>query len=534
MIRHKKLIFAVALGWCSSLCAAPPVQTANGLVEGKTSADGKVRIFEGIPFAAPPVGDLRWREPQPAANWDGVRKATEFGARCMQSNIFPDMVFRDQGPSEDCLYLNVWTSAVDANAKLPVMVWIHGGGFAAGAASEPRQDGEHLAEKGLVVVSLNYRLGVFGFFAHPGLAKESGHHAAGNYGLMDQTAALAWVQKNIAAFGGDPQEVTIFGESAGSFSVCAQIASPLTKGLFERAIGESGAFFGPTLPAKSLEKTEQVGVSFGESIGAGSLEALRAKSAEDLLKAAAKYHDFRFVPNVDGYFLPEDVYSIYAAGKQRSVPLLAGWNADEGSYRGFFKDAQPTVPNYLARLHELFGKEADAVFKLYPAATDEQAKRSAQDLAGDQFIGYSTWKWIEMQSATGGAPVYRYRFEDAPPIGPDEKDLKAAEWRGAYHSSEIEFVFEDLASKHLPWRPGDRKLSEEMASYWTNFAKTGSPDGNGLPRWSAYMKQDGYQVMHLSPEPHAAADTQRARYELLDSMISYEPSSNNSLERRDR
>ncbi|MDQ6705881.1 MAG: carboxylesterase family protein [Acidobacteriota bacterium] len=498
--------------------AGTPVRTANGLVEGKTSANGKVRIFEGVPFAAPPVGDLRWKEPQPAANWDGVRKVTDFGPRCMQANIYGDMVFRDKGPSEDCLYLNVWTPAADAKAKLPVMVWIYGGGFAAGASSEPRQDGEHLAERGVVVVSLNYRLGVFGFLAHPELAKESGHHAAGNYGLMDQAAALGWVQKNIAAFGGDPAEVTIFGESAGSFSVCAQMASPLTTGLFERAIGESGAFFGTTLETGSLQKTEEAGVKFGESIGSGSLSALRAKSAGELLKAAGREHEPRFQPNIDGYFLPEDVYSIYAAGKQRGIPLLAGWNADEGSYRSFLKGAQPTVQNYLARLHELFGDKADAMFKLYPAATDEQVKRSAQDLAGDQFIGYSTWKWIEMQSARGGAPVYHYRFEDAPPIGADEKDSEAAKWRGAKHSAEIEFVFEDLASKHLPWRARDRKLSEEMATYWTNFAKTGSPNGNGLPSWPAYRKQDGYQVMHLAPEPHAAADTQRARYELLDSM----------------
>ncbi len=522
MTTSKKLTFAATLVCCSTLFAATPVRTDNGLVEGTTSADGKVRIYEGIPFAAPPVGELRWKEPQPMTHWDGVRKATEFGARCIQANIFPDMVFRDKGPSEDCLYLNVWTPAADANAKLPVMVWIYGGGFAAGASSEPRQDGEHLAEKGVVVVSMNYRLGVFGFFAYPELAKESEHHASGNYGLMDQTAALRWVQKNIAGFGGDPQEVTIFGESAGSFSVSAQMASPLTKGLFERAIGESGAFFGTTLETKSLEKAEEIGLNFAELIGAGSLAALRAKSADELLEATGKGHEPRFVTDIDGYFLPEDVYSIYAAGKQRNIPLLAGWNADEGSYQEFLKRAQPTVHNYVARLHELFGDKADAVFKLYPAATDEQVKRAAQDLAGDRFIGYSAWKWIEMQNATGGAPVYRYRFEDAPPIGVDEKDPAAATWRGAYHSAEIEFVFGDLASKRLPWRSQDRKLSEEMATYWTNFAKTGSPNGNGLPSWPAYMKQDGYQVMHLSPKPHAAADTQRARYELLDSMT-YEP-----------
>src|ERR1700733_3074289 len=227
----------------ASFGAQVQVRTEAGLVAGTHSADGKVVIFKGIPFAAPPVGELRWKEPQPVSPWKGVSKATEFGARCMQALIYEDMVFRDAGPSEDCLYLNVWTPGVSAKTKLPVMVWIYGGGFQAGATSEPRQDGEHLAHKGVVVVSMNYRLGIFGFFVHPGLAAESPHHAAGNYGLMDQTAALRWVQRNVNAFGGDPNNVTIFGESAGSFSVSAQVASPLAKGLFQKAIDESGGAF---------------------------------------------------------------------------------------------------------------------------------------------------------------------------------------------------------------------------------------------------------------------------------------------------
>ncbi len=524
MIRRSRVRHAIALAVlvsAGSIFAASPVRTANGLVEGTTSADSKVQIFKGIPFAAPPVGELRWKAPQPPANWDGVRKATAFGSRCMQGHIYADMVFRDNGPSEDCLYLNVWAPA-ETSAKLPVMVWIYGGGFAAGAASEPRQDGEHLAEKGVVVVSLNYRLGIFGFFTHPELAKESDHDSAGNYGLLDQVAALEWVHKNIGAFGGDPRNVTIFGESAGSFSVSALMASPLTQGLFERAIGESGAYFGKTLQTDTLAKSEKADKQFGESIGAPTLAALRAKSADELLQDAMRQKGLRFVPNIDGYFLPEDVYSIYAAGKQRHVPLLAGWNADEGSYKTIFHKEKPTLQNYVARIHAMFGDKADAILSAYPASNDEQAKRAAQDLSGDQFIGYSTWKWIEMQSETGDSPVYRYHFEDAPPADPADPESAS---RGAYHSAEIEFVFEDLASKHLPWRPEDRKLSHAMATYWSNFAKSGNPNGSGMAQWPAYNKEHGYQIMHLNAQPHAAPDQKRARYEALDAMTSFEPES---------
>ncbi|MGD0008223.1 MAG: carboxylesterase/lipase family protein [Terriglobia bacterium] len=489
--------------------------TDAGLVEGAVSADSKVRIFKGIPFAAPPVGALRWKAPQPVPSWTGVRKATDFGARCMQGRIFEDMIFRDSGPSEDCLYLNVWTPATSSQAHLPVMVWIYGGGFAAGSASEPRQDGENLAKKGVVVVSFNYRLGVFGFLSHPDLSKESGHNASGNYGLWDQVAALEWVRRNIAAFGGDPDNVTIFGESAGSFSVSALMASPLAQGLFQRAIGESGAFFSVTLGAKPLAVSEQADQKFTDSLGVHSLEALRTLPADALLEAARKQGMIRFWPIIDGYFLPEEVRSIFASGKQSKVPLLAGWNADEGDFHAIFAGAAPTAPNFVARAQTLFGDKADAFLKLYPAGTDDQAKRSAQDLAGDQFIAFSTWKWIELQAATGNSRVFRYEFDDAPPSA--AKDSTAPS-RGAYHSAEIEFVFEALASKNLPWRPEDEKLSDLMSSYWTNFAKTGDPNGPGLPPWPAYSSQGNYEVMHLSASPYSAPDEHRGRYEFLDAL----------------
>jgi para-nitrobenzyl esterase len=504
-----------------SALGAERVRTDRGTVEGTVSADGKIQIFRGIPFAAPPLGDLRWKEPQPVAKWKGVRKATEFGPRCMQGRVFGDMVFRDNGPSEDCLYLNVWTPAASPKAHLPVMVWIYGGGFVAGSTSEPRQDGENLAKKGVVVVSCNYRLGVFGFFASADLARESGHNASGNYGLLDQVAALQWVHRNIAAFGGDPDQVTIFGESAGSFSVSALVASPLARGLFERAIGESGAFFSTTLSAKPLAESEAADAKFAESMGATTLAALRALPAGELLADASKKGPFAFEPNIDGYFLPEDVRSIYAARKQSPVPLLAGWNRDEGGF------PPATAEKFKEQARKRYGDRAADFLKVFPADTDAQARQSAHDLGRDQFIAYSTWKWIEMQMAV--APVYRYEFDDAPPQPASATASgKPASPPAAYHSAEIEFVFEALPSKHLPWRPEDEKLSDMMSSYWTNFAKSGNPNGPGLPEWPAYSAAADYQVMHLSATPHAAPAEQRAQFVFLDTVPPVAPPSDSN------
>jgi len=300
--------------------------------------------------------------------------------------------------------------------------------------------------------------------------------------------------------------------------VSALMASPLAQGLFQRAIGESGAFFSTTLDLQPLARAEEVDGKFADSLAAHSLDALRAKPAEELLEAALKQDEIRFRPNIDGYFLPETVAAIFARGRQSHVPLLAGWNADEGGFESILEKAEPNVQNYRARVHTLFGDKADALLKLYPAGTDEQAKRSAQDLAGDQFIAYSTWKWIEMHAATGNSPVFRYQFDDAPPPSATESSTPS---RGAYHSAEIEFVFEALASKNLPWRPEDEKVSDLMSSYWVNFARTGDPNGPGLPRWPAYGGQSGYEVMHLSASPYPAPDEHRARYEFLDTLPSH-------------
>jgi len=487
------------------------IKTRSGRVEGKQA--GPVRVFLGIPYAAPPVGDLRWKPPMPAASWKSIRKATEFGARCMQSPVYDDMVFRDPGGSEDCLTLNIWTFAKSAGAKLPVMVWIYGGGFAAGGTSEQRQDGSVLAQQGVVVVSMNYRLGIFGFFVHPELVAESARHSAGNYGLLDQVAALHWVQDNIAEFGGDPANVTIFGESAGSFSVSALMASPLAKGLFHKAIGESGgAFFSSGLRFAPLAEREEKDSGLASTnLHANTIAELRAIPAQRLLDAFFKPGGgFDFGPCNDGYFLPQSVPEIFAAGKQNDVPLLAGWNRDEGDSS---PEQKPTLESMKAAAQKGFGDKAGDFLRLYPAASDAQAVRATQDFAGDRFIAWSAWRWMEGQSKTGKQPMYRYRFDQSLPGDPGQPLL------GAYHSAEIEYVFGQLDSKaHRAWRPEDRQLSQLMQKYWANFASSGNPNGPGLPHWPAYDAASGWQVMHLSETPGVRKDDQRERYLFLSTV----------------
>jgi para-nitrobenzyl esterase len=498
-----------AVLWASG----PRITTETGVIEGKR--EGSVNAFLGIPYAAPPIGVLRWKPPMPAAKWDGVRQAKEFGARCMQPRVFDDMVFRDRAMSEDCLTLNVWAPA-NAKAKLPVMVWIHGGGFVAGGSSEPRQDGHNLAQHGVVVVSMNYRLGVFGFFTHAELAAESDKKAAGNYGLLDQLAALEWVQRNIATFGGDPGNVTIFGESAGSFSVSALMASPLARGLFHKAIGESGAaFFSRDLPFNPLPQREQEDMELmAAAVGAKPLVELRALPAEKLLQVPLNKEgesEFHFSPDIDGYFLPEPVSAIFAASRQNDVPLLAGWNRDEGSLPPNWKP-QPATAELRATAEEEFGARAVEFLKLYRGSSNAEAARSLQDFLGDPLIAFGTWKWMEAQKSSGKRAVYRYRFDLSLPAPNKLEGL------GAYHSAEIEYVFAQLDSKALPWRQEDRVLSAQMQKYWTNFAKNGDPNGPGLPKWPSYAADDGWQVMYLNARSKAGKDDQRERYQFLDQM----------------
>jgi len=501
------------------------IKTDNGKVEGSLTTDGKVRAFKGIPFAAPPVGNLRWQPPQPAAKWKGVRLAKDFGDHCLQTGGYPDMVFHDPGPGEDCLTLNVWTPADAKPGSLPVMVWIYGGGFNTGGTSENRQDGQFLAHRNVIVVSMNYRLGIFGFFAHPELTAESTHHASGNYGLMDQTAAITWVKRNIAAFGGDPNNITIFGESAGSFAVSAQMASPLAKDLFQKAIGESGgAFYSAGLGFEPREVREQRDAKFAETVlHASTLADLRKLSADDILTAVTAKTTPpppRFGPDVDGWFLPDSVPNIYAAGKQAHIPLIAGWNADEMRGAVIFANPKVTADSFTAQAKAEFGENAGKFLALYPASNDAEAQASAGDYASDRFITFSTWRWLEAQVQTGNAPVYRYLFD----LGsPGDTNHPAA--LGAFHSDDIEYVFGTLDSRPgAVWRPEDLKLSEQIGTYWTNFAHTGDPSGVAsspipdLPRWPTYNAATGWMVMHLDANSEAKPDSHRDRYLFLDSV----------------
>jgi para-nitrobenzyl esterase len=532
-------LLAISVPGAASAADAPRVTTANGIVEGVAEPSG-IRAFRGIPFAAPPVGDLRWKAPQPPKNWDGVRPAEKFGAQCMQRRVFGDMNFRASGMSEDCLFLNVWTPAKSATERLPVLVYYYGGGFIAGDGSEPRYDGEAMARRGIVALTVNYRLGVFGFFAHPELTKESPQHASGNQGLLDQVAALQWVQRNIAAFGGDPSRVTIAGESAGSISVSVLMASPLSKGLIAGAIGESGAMIAPTLPAVPLADGEQAGVKFATAVKAADLAALRAMPAAELLEATARPDIPRGAATIDGYLLPKPVVEIYKAGEQAKVPLLAGWNSEESNYRALLgPKTEPTPENYAAAVKKRYGDHADEILKLYPGNTPEEVQESGTALAGDQFIAYSTWKWIDLQAKTGGKPVYRYYYSHPrPPMTPEMGDAVAGlaggvirgeqaaatprppTPKGAVHSADIEYAMGNLSTnKVYAWTPDDQKVSETFLGYFANFVKTGDPNGPGLPKWPAVNGASGEHVMHIDVTSKAQPAAHRARYELLDSWF---------------
>jgi para-nitrobenzyl esterase len=518
-----------------SVAAQDRIKTAQGVVEGTSKDFPGVRSFKGIPFAQPPVGDLRWKPPQPPGDWKGVRPATQFGPRCMQRAVFGDMGFRSNGMNEDCLYLNVWTPAKTEKKLLPVLVYFFGGGFIAGDGSEPRYDGASMAGKGMVAVTVNYRLGVFGFLAHPELTAESPQRASGNYGLLDQHAALRWVQQNITAFGGDPKRVTIAGESAGSIAVSAQMASPLSKNLIAGAIGESGSIIGG-LPPVPLAEGEQNGVKFAGMLsgegGVLSLAALRAIPGEKMLEATAKPGLPRMAPTIDGYFFPKSPTEIFAAGEQAHVPLLAGSNSEESGYFGVLGRETPTVENYRKALQRLYGEKADEVFKLYPATNETEVMDAAQDLAGDRFLGYSTWKWVDLAAKTGGHPVYYYYYSRPRPAmraemgnavaglaggvvsGPAAAANQRPKPRGAVHSAEIEYAMGNLDSnKVYAWTPDDYKVSKVMQEYFANFVKTGDPNGKSLPAWPKYSA--GQRII-IDVNTRAEDLKVRSRYEYLD------------------
>jgi len=514
-------LFLAAAAFAQKPPQVRPVQVDSGKLLGVLTADQKVVAYKGVPYAAPPVGELRWRPPQPVSKWKNILFARDFGSHCIQSDTNPDVVFHDPGPSEDCLTLNVWVPSdakpTKKSSGLPVMVWIYGGGFSTGGTSESRQDGQFLAHRGVIVVSMNYRMGIFGFMTLPELTAESANHASGNYGLMDQTAAIAWVRRNIAAFGGDPANITLFGESAGSQSVSTQMASPIAKGLFSKAIGESGAiFYGFSKTFPPREPTEQADAAWAErAFGSNRLFNLRSLTADELIGKAmsATSQAPRFLPVVDGFFLPDTVPHIYADGKQAHIPVLAGWNANESRATG-----NPTAASFAAQAQQLFGANAARFLAVYPAATDAEALQSANDYAGDHAIGFSTWAWLEAQAKNGSAPVYRYFFD----LGsPGDRNHSVAE--GVFHTDDIEYVFGTLDSRPgMAIRPQDRALSEQMGAYWTNFAKTGNPNGDPassmLPKWPAYNAASNWLVMHLDATPAAKPDSLRPRYIFLDTQ----------------
>lgn len=450
------------------------VRVTGGDIVGARA--GVLNTFLGIPFAAPPVGNLRWRAPQDVVPWTGVRQARSFAPACAQT---VDWVPNPK--SEDCLYLNVWAPA--KAARLPVLVWIHGGGFFGGTAADPLFDGSNLAKRGAVIVTLNYRLGVFGFFAHPELTAESPDKASGNQGIEDQIAALQWVKKNIAAFGGDPGRVTIVGESAGAESVALLIASPLAKGLFQRAIAESGHDFLPSDAGDdnqfALKQAEARGLAFAKAAGAAHLADLRSMRVEALQKQA-------WMPfiTVDGHVLREDVATSYRQHRQNDVPLLLGWNAEEG------RDLAPEIvgssdfsaAKYRQVVTQLLGyAPSDALLAAYPGATDAQAKASIYQLTTDWW-GWGMMHWAGLQAKYGRSTPYAYFFAHHPA----EPATRCGYGCGAGHGAEIRYVFDNLHQDPRAWATADRELAARLATTWVNFARTGTPNGKGLPAWPAY------------------------------------------------
>lgn len=531
----------LALTACASCSSAPTAQLADnqaqtlaGIVEGQL--DGDIVIYRGVPFAAAPVGDLRWREPQPVQPWDSIRPCLEFGDDPMQPNLFGDMNFLAKGRSEDCLYLNIW-APVKAE-KAPVLIYFNGGGLMCGSGSEPRYAGDSLAHHGIVSITANYREGLFGFLAHPELTARSEHKTSGNYGALDQVAAIQWVKDNIAAFGGDPDHITIVGESAGSFSTSMLMASPLSRGNLAGVMGSSGAELKPST-AQTLAQGEEIGKALVERTGF-TIEQLLAMSADSVQMLLPPTGMSSFL--VDGYLLDATVDEIFAQGKQAQVPLLLGWNSMEAHPMQSLGGQAPTYRNFLKALEPRFGSRTTEVLDAFGVQTDADVLGwGAIELSGSLFTAFPTWKWAELHK-TSGQPVYRYKYNHARPAmaiegkvaglaggvkDADDEDAVAAPEApenaivGAVHSADIEYAMGNLATnKVFAWNDDDYKVQHTFMNYYINFVKTGNPNGEGLPAWSAINGQEVAPVMQIDVESGEKADAQlEAAYRLLDELL---------------
>lgn len=485
----------------------PIVGTSNGKIQGTATMDKTVHIFKGIPFAAPPIGDLRWKAPQPVQSWKGIRQCTSFSASPMQNKPQPffcwseEFLAQAEPINEDCLYLNVWTTAKAKSKKQPVFLWIYGGGLNSGSANCAIYDGEEMAKKGVIFVSINYRVGVFGFMAHPELSKESGHQASGNYGFLDQIAALKWVQKNIAVFGGDPNNVTIAGQSAGAFSVTALIASPLAKGLFHKAIAQSGGLFSNML-SQNLEKSEAQGVVFMKKANTNSLAELRKKSAEELLILSNNPEVGGFGTTMDGYVLPVNLIEHFKKGLQNQTPVLTGWVTGDGSFMG---DTNMTVDDYKKEAQAKYGDKADEYLSIFPVATVEQVKTVKQKLTLLGFAGMPAHLLASFNTKTS----YIYQFGHVAPDKPNFPNY------GAFHTSEVPYVLHNLYTWNRPWQPLDKEIEAVFSSYWINFAKTGNPNGDNLPKWESYNKQSG-TIMTVDDKMESKSGFLKKEFDFLD------------------
>lgn len=537
MFLRLTLRYALLLCLTTSIAGAQtdygfPVQVKieNGIIEGTYDTKENLQIYLGVPFAKPPLGPLRWKAPEPPANWTGVRQTKKFGPRPVQGIVFGDMSSRSDGISEDCLYLNVWSPSTKGTDALPVLVYFYGGGFVAGDGSEPRYDGASMAKKGIVVVTVNYRLGLFGFFAHPELSRENSYKGSGNWGLLDQALALKWVKNNIKAFGGDPKKVTIAGESAGSISVSAQMVSPLSRDLIAGAIGESGSGIS-ALAAVPLAEGEKQGQEFASKAGFKSVAEMRAASTLELFMAYQKSGRFGFAPTIDGHFYPKSMEEIFRAGEQAQVPLLLGWNSAEIPGMAFMQGLSYTEENLIKKIKEAYPNNWQEALAVYPHGSPKEIEWAATNLASDRFIAYSTWKWFDLHRKNSSQPVYRYLYSKLrPPLadksltpglagGTQQGAPKMPEPIGAPHACEIEYCMGNL---HLvndyAWTSDDYKVSATMQNFFANFIKTGNPNGMGLPEWPAAKPADKKPAVMIIDTESKAVPYDDARYYFLDKV----------------